>query len=141
MKFNFAAFICFICLQAQAAITQPRVLVDTPVVSVRAGKQDNGTVGVEQLFTNNTRSAQDSLSGSVVPFSRSSGFSGSGPRSAPAAFASLPETPIIPPTTIIPPANILPSPVIPAVPEPDTYALMAIGLSGLLLARRQRSKR
>lgn len=138
-----------LCLHSHAAITQQHVIVDSPVVSVRQGEQDNGNIAIEQLFTNNTTSAQDSLAGSIVSFARSSSFGGTPVRGAPTAFASLSDVsspqinpPIgLLPNPVNPPGGIKPNPVIPAVPEPETYAMMGIGLMGLLLARRQRAKR
>ncbi len=134
MKFYIATLLCFICLQSHAVIIQQQVVVDAPVVSVLAGPQDNGNVAIEQLFTDTTTSAQDSLTRSDVPFSSSQFFGGSEQPSVPAAFAELTDVSVEPPTNILPPT------VVPAIPEPETYALMAIGLSGLLLARRKRAK-
>ena len=138
MKSKLTALLCFICLQSHAEIIQHSAIINEPSLTVRAGEQKNGHLAIEQLFTNNTTSAQESLAGSVVPFTTSADFGGSSQRGAPGAFNSLAEIPL-PPATIPLPTNPLP-PVLPPVPEPETYALMAIGLSGLLLARRKRAK-
>ncbi|QZA78223.1 PEP-CTERM sorting domain-containing protein [Deefgea tanakiae] len=132
-----SVFLVLLCLQSHASILQQQVVVDAPAISVLAGKQDNGNVAIEQLFTANTTQAQDILASST-PLSSSTLFGGSKQGGTPSAF-SFPDTLTTPPKPIAPPTATIPPPIIPAVPEPETYALMAIGLTGLLLARRKRA--
>jgi hypothetical protein len=133
MKLMLITLFSLVCLQSHAEIIQQEVIVDAPVVSVRAGQQQNGNLAIEKLTTNTTTSAQDSLASTSATTSDSI-FGGSPQRGAPSSFQSLAVdegiSPITPPVV---------NPVTPPVPEPETYALMAIGLSGLLLARRKRA--
>ncbi|WP_297572293.1 PEP-CTERM sorting domain-containing protein [uncultured Deefgea sp.] len=123
MKFNFIALLCLVCLNSHASIVQYKEVIDLPSISVLPGEQQNGYAAIESLFTNTTRSAQDALSGSLVSFFDSPAVAGASERSAaPAAFSAQSD-----------------STPIPAVPEPETYALMGIGLCALLAARRQRN--
>ncbi|MBM5572337.1 MULTISPECIES: PEP-CTERM sorting domain-containing protein [Deefgea] len=146
MKLFLTALSSLFSLHLHAAIIQQHVIVDEPFVAVRAGQQDNGHVAIEQLFTNNTTSAQDSLTSTNIPLVDSPSFGGTNLRSAPSSFTSFAaDTPPAPPSIVLPPVtppiNPPVDPVTPPVPEPETYALMAIGLSGLVLARRQRRNR
>ncbi len=138
MKLFLAAIISIASVHSHATIIQQTNSTNIPALCVLCEDQRNGTLAFEQVFTNNTTSALDSLSGSIVQFRSSPSFGGSSRRIAPASFSTQP---VVPPSVLTPrPDTILPSPVIPAVPEPETYALMAIGLSGLLIARRKRAK-
>ncbi len=124
MKFNFIALLCLVCFNSHASIIQHHAVIDSPSISVLPGEQQNGYAAIESLFTNNTMSAQDALSDSLVSFTDSPAFAAAPERrAAPAAFAVQND-----------------SAPIPAIPEPETYALMGIGLSVLLATRRKRNQ-
>ncbi|QZA82017.1 PEP-CTERM sorting domain-containing protein [Deefgea piscis] len=111
-------------MNSHASIIQHHAVIDSPSISVLSGEQQNGYAAIESLFTNNTMSAQDALSGSLVSFVDSPAFAGAPERRAtPSDFSVLNDSAPTPP-----------------IPEPETYALMGIGLCALLMARRRRNQ-
>lgn len=139
MKLTSAAFLCLLCLPSHAEIIQHSTAMDTPSVSVLAGQQRNGTVAIEQLFSHTTTSAQDALSHSPIALNHESSFGGTQQRAGLSAFniATAEQLPSKMPPLPSEQRPLIP-PIVAAVPEPASYALMALGLLALFLARRQR---
>ncbi|WP_027469089.1 PEP-CTERM sorting domain-containing protein [Deefgea rivuli] len=142
MKFNSLIFLCLTSLQAQAEIIQHHAVMDDSFVAVRAGQQRNGTLAIEQIFSHTTTSAQDALARAALTFNDGSPLSGTRQRGAIATFSASAERsepssiPGISLPVILPNIGGSIPPITPAVPEPETYALMALGLGALYFRKR-----
>jgi hypothetical protein len=145
MKLNAAAFFCLLSLQTHAEIIQHNTIIVDAFTAVHAGQQRNGTLAIEQLFTRTTTSAQDALSPASITFNDGAAIEGSRPTAAaPSTFSALTLPDVQLPSSINPPLRPI-TPVVPpliaAVPEPETYALLALGLSAVYFRRRSQQQR
>jgi hypothetical protein len=130
-----------------AAIEQPMNGVDDPVVRVLGGEQRNGTVAIENLETRVTIGAGESLLPTIVATAERD-FSGAGPSFSAGVSSSSVLLQVLNPVSdgkasvlnhIAPMTNSPKSPaVVTPVPEPETYALMGLGLAALILRRKKR---
>lgn len=139
MKLLIASALFSMAAVSNAALEVAPVVLDEPVIFVRAGEQDNGVSKVDALITNVTQglggSPVSGPIGSSRSFQPSPGSAGGVPSAQ--AFALPPSGEV---TLPLPPKPVTPvTPVTPPVPEPETYALMTLGLAGLYLSKKKKA--
>ena len=112
--------------------------MDDSFVTVRAGQQNNGTLAIEHIFSKTTTTAQEALSRAAILFNDGSPISGTESRRTATATSNgsfIANEQIVSPGIALPPFLELPNeaipPIVMAIPEPETYALMGLGFAAL----------